>query len=90
MFNPLSFKNRINESTIFVRVDSYFVTLLEKDDKVPPINIENPEKRTINPNNTETIASQLGIFFFSSQEMGCAQMMLIKIASINGAMIDFA
>ena len=75
---------------IIVRVDSYFETLLENDDTVPPISIENPEKSKINPNNTVMRASHLGIPFFSSQEIGCAQMILMKSASKMGLIIDFA
>jgi len=75
---------------IVLREDSYFETLLEKDDNVPPMKIENPEKSNINPNITIISASHLGIFLFSSQIIGCAQMILMKRASIKGAIIDFA
>ena len=73
---------------IAVRVVSYFETLLEKDDTVPPIRNANPEKRMINPRITMISASHLGILFFSSQEMGCAQTILINNASKNGEMIS--
>ena len=75
---------------IAVRVDSYSETWLEKDANVPPIKIEKPEKSKIKPNITIMSASHLGIFFFSSQVMGCAQMILMKRANIKGAIIDFA
>jgi hypothetical protein len=71
-------------------VDPYFDTLLEKDDIVPPIRNANPEKMIINPNITRIEASHLGIPLFSSQDIGCAQMILIKSASKKGVMIDFA
>jgi hypothetical protein len=64
--------------------------LPEKDDTVPPIMKVNPEKSTINPNITMISASHLGIRFFSSQEIGCAQMILMKSASKKGVMTDFA
>jgi hypothetical protein len=64
--------------------------LPEKDETVPPIRKENPEKSIINPNITMINASHLGILFFSNQEMGCAQMILMKSASKKGVMIDFA
>jgi hypothetical protein len=35
-------------------------------------------------------ASHLGVFFFSSQEIGCIQMILMKSASKKGLIIDFA
>lgn len=73
-----------------VRVDSYFERLPEKDEIVPPIRNANPEKRKISPNITSISASHRGIFFFSSQEIGCSQMMLMKRASKKGVMIDFA
>jgi hypothetical protein len=75
---------------IVVRVDSYRERLLEKDDNVTPTRKVNPEKSTINPNKTMISVSHLGIFLFSSQEMGCAQMILMKSASKKGVMIDFA
>jgi hypothetical protein len=90
IFNPLLFKNWITELLIAVTVDSYFETLLKKNENVPPIRDVNPKKNKINPNITIRIASHLGTLFFSSQEMGCIQMMLIKSASSIGAMIDFA
>ena len=55
---------------IAVREDPYFETLLEKDDKVPPIRKEKPKKNKTNVNNTTISAIHLGTFFFSSQEMG--------------------
>ena len=73
-----------------VRVDSYFEALLVKEEKVPPIRKANPENSVINPRITMTRASPLGIFLFSSQEMGCAQIMLMKIASKKGVTIDRA
>ena len=73
-----------------VSVDSYFETLPEKDEIVPPIRKENPEKSIINPNITIISASHLGILLFSSQEIGCSQMMLMKTANKKGVMIDFA
>ena len=75
---------------IAVRVDPYFETLLEKDDIVPPIRKENPEKSKIKTNITMISASHLGALFFSSQEMGCAHIMLINSASKKGVMIDRA
>ena len=90
IFKPFSFKNWIYAWLIDVRLDSYFETLLEKDDNVPPIRKANPEKSTTNPNITMIRASHLGILFFSSQEMGCIQMRLMKSASKKGLMIDFA
>jgi hypothetical protein len=72
------------------RVDSYFDKLPEKEDNVPPIRKVNPEKSTINPRITNIRASHLGIPFFSIQEMGCTQMILMKSASKQGAIIDFA
>ena len=90
IFMPFSFKNWINEVTVVVRVDSYFETLLEKDDNVPPIMKANPEKSKIIPNITMRSASHRGTLFFSSQEIGCAQMILMKSASKKGIMIDFA
>ena len=87
---PFSLKNWIKVLLILVRVDSYFERFPEKDDKVPPIRNARPEKIKINPNNTMISASQPGILFLSSQEMGCAQIILMKRASKNGVIIDFA
>ena len=89
ILNPFWFKNWINDLLIVVRVDSYFERLAKKDATLPPIRKANPEKSIINPNNTIIIANQLGILFFSSQEMGCIQMILMKIASKKGVRIDF-
>jgi hypothetical protein len=75
---------------VAVRVEPYFETLPEKDDTVPPIRKENPVKSKINPNITAIIASHLGVLFFSSHEMGCAQMILMKNASNKGVINDFA
>jgi hypothetical protein len=71
-------------------VDSYFERLPEKDDKVPPIRKANPENNITNPDITMIRASHPGILLFSSQEMGWAQMILMKSASKNGVMTDFA
>jgi hypothetical protein len=75
---------------MLVSVDSYFERFPEKDDKVPPIRKANPEKIKTNPNNTIISASHPGILFLSSQEIGCAQIILMKRASKNGVIIDFA
>ena len=75
---------------IVVTVVSYFETLLKKNDNVPPIREENPKKSETNPNIITIIAIHRGILFFSSQVMGCMQMMLMKSASKKGAMIVFA
>ena len=87
---PFSLKNWIKELLILVRVDSYFERFPEKDDKVPPIRNARPEKIIINHNNTMISASHPGTLFLSSQEMGCAQIILMKRASKNGVIIDFA
>ena len=75
---------------IVVRVDSYFDRLPENEDSAPPIRKANEEKSTTIPNTTMISAILLGILFFSSQEIGCAQMILTKSASKKGVIIDFA
>jgi hypothetical protein len=72
------------------RVDSYFGKFPEKDDKVPPIRKVKPENNAINPIITMMSASHEGILFFSSQETGCIQMILMKSANKIGVIIDFA
>ena len=53
-----------------VMVDSYFETLLKKNDNVPPMSEINPKKIKINPKITMMIAIHLGIHFLSSHLMG--------------------
>jgi hypothetical protein len=90
IFKPFSFRYWINELLIFVRVDSKFERLLEKDDNVSHNRKATPEKSINDPSITIISASHLGILFFSSQEIGCAQIILMKSASKKGVMIDFA
>src|SRR5664279_842804 len=87
ILNPLSLSDWINELLNEVSVLSYFGRFPEKDDNVPPTRKAKPENINTKPKITVITATDLGTFLFSSQEIGCAQIILINNASKRGVIL---
>src|ERR1035437_2056402 len=88
--NPEKIKTNPNNTIISASQPGIFFFSIHTKKRVQIINILKKKKIKTNPNNTIISASHPGILFLSSQEIGCAQIILMKKASKNGVIIDFA